>query len=75
VGEIAISPHETLRRPVESALFLCGDGNSSDEHHSVGFGHVLQSDPTIDEVLDLPAGFEAERTELGKKWHQSKLPA
>ncbi len=50
--------------------FLCGESheNSASEYKVVGIGHVLESDPSLQEVLDLPIDWDAERVSVGQKW-------
>ena len=54
---------------------MCGDGHDYDHDlpKVVGIGHVLDRDPTIKEVLDLPADFEAERSAVGQPWVRRQL--
>jgi hypothetical protein len=50
--------------------FLCGDLHQ-DEPSSirvVGAGHILERDPTLQPILDLPANWEAEREHVGAPW-------
>ena len=52
-------------------MFLCGMDDHL-EHHSeykiVGFGHLIQSDPSLHEVTNLKPGSEAERGWVGDTW-------
>ena len=51
---------------------LCGglheDGEGSFIAH---LGHLIASDPSLAELLDLPAEFEAEREAVGQPWIRS----
>lgn len=49
---------------------LCGDYHEDDAsaYRVVGIGHVIESDPTLEEILDLEPDFEAERPSLGERW-------
>jgi hypothetical protein len=52
---------------------LCGGDHETDEvPRVVGLNHLLQRDPTLAEVLDLPANWEAERDHVGSLWQRSK---
>ena len=50
--------------------FLCGGKHLQDAsaYKVVGIGHVLESDSSLRELNDLPAEWEAERTEVGQDW-------
>lgn len=51
--------------------FLCGDGHDVGElPHVVGLNHLLDRDPSLEELVDLPVNWEAERTEVGAPWHR-----
>lgn len=54
--------------------FLCG-GEHPDEEvpHVVGLLHLLEKDPTLSEVLDIPDGCEAERSDRYSPWIKTKL--
>ncbi len=57
--------------------FLCGGPHPDDAtyHRVVGIGHLIDRDPSLREVLDLPADWEAERSAAGQPWIRSKCPA
>lgn len=50
--------------------FLCGgdDHQAPERPHHVHVGALVAHDPSLSEVSDLPAEWEAERTELGSPW-------
>ncbi|WP_020405794.1 hypothetical protein [Hahella ganghwensis] len=49
--------------------FLCGDDHESTEGASVvGIGHLIERDPSLNELADLSSGWEAERESLDNKW-------
>jgi len=53
--------------------FLCGGSDHGDDGHLVGVGHLTERDPTLNELADLKAAWEAERKEVGAKWVCSEL--
>ncbi len=54
--------------------FLCGETDHSDpdEPYHVSIGVLLDMDPSLDEIADLPAEWEAERQELGSVWIRTR---
>ena len=49
--------------------FLCGGTHRTDEKPKVvGVGHLVERDPSLNEIADLPLDFEAERSEVGAQW-------
>lgn len=54
--------------------FLCGASHPDEaaQLRVVGAGHLLERDPSLQEVVDLPVDWEAERTEVGGPW--SRIP-
>lgn len=56
--------------------FLCGDLHDDDASacRVVGIGHVLEHDPSLMAVLDLPAEWDAERNEVGGDWDIHPIP-
>lgn len=48
--------------------FLCGDSHASSEGHVVGIGHLLDSDPSLNELVDLPINSEASRSDANSPW-------
>jgi len=54
--------------------FLCGGAHDVDDKPKVvGIGHLLERDPTLHEISNLPIDFEAERKEVGGEWIVSML--
>jgi hypothetical protein len=49
--------------------FLCGD-NHNDIPKVVGINHLLNRDPSLREVLDLPENWEAERDNPQAPWQR-----
>jgi hypothetical protein len=48
---------------------LCGgDHEVGDRPHVVGLNHLLDRDPSLRDLLDLPIDWEAERVEEGSPW-------
>ena len=54
---------------------MCGDGHDFDRDlpKVVGIGHLLERDPSLNDVVDLPAGFEAERPAVGEPWERRRI--
>ena len=49
--------------------FLCGGENESvDDAKMVGIGHLIDRDPTLNHLADLPIGWDAERTTINDGW-------
>jgi hypothetical protein len=54
--------------------FLCGGPHEADEKPRViGLNHLIESDKTIGEVLDLPSDWDAERSEVNAPW--TRIPS
>ena len=49
---------------------LCGGLHDEDAEGPLiaHLGHLLEADPTLEEVLELPDEFEAERAAVGEPW-------
>lgn len=47
---------------------LCGFSDHNEDCHLVGIGHLVDRDASIDELSDLPNGWEAERESEHKQW-------
>ena len=64
-----------VTRPDGDWCLLWGEGHPSDAsfYRVVGIGHVLDEDPSLVETLDLPAGWDAERTSVGAPWKRSPI--
>ncbi|MCP3930377.1 MAG: hypothetical protein GY705_14895 [Bacteroidetes bacterium] len=53
--------------------FLCGGHHDIDEKPTiVCVSHLVEQDPSLSEIADLPNGWEAERSEKGGEWFRSK---
>jgi hypothetical protein len=65
-----------VSRPHGSWYFLCGDEHEDDAsaYEVVGIGHVLEHDPSIEAVLDLAPGWDAERSASNQPWHRQPIP-
>lgn len=50
--------------------FLCGGADHNDplEPYHISIGVLLDIDPTLNEISDLPHNWEAERNEVGSDW-------
>ncbi|AEV61869.1 hypothetical protein [Pseudomonas ogarae] len=55
--------------------FLCGcvDHNDPLEPYHVSIGVLLDVDPTLNQIADLPPEWEAERTEVGGDWQATGI--
>ena len=55
---------------------LCGGDHAADEvPNVVGLNHLLDRDPSLRELEDLPVDWEAERTTTKHKWIRTPLEA
>jgi hypothetical protein len=55
-------------------MHLCGQPHEdNEEYHVVGVEHLLERDPTLHEVSDLPSNDEAERPAIGMPWSRRQL--
>lgn len=54
---------------------LCGDVHDFevDSCRIAGIGHLLDRDPSVSEVLDLPLGHEAERSSVTGPWVRAAI--
>jgi hypothetical protein len=54
--------------------FLCGEANHNDASTArvIGIGHVFERDPTLLEIEDLDADWDAEREAVGKAWIRTR---
>jgi len=53
---------------------LCGGAHDEGEvPRVVGINHLLDEDPSLREILDLPADWEAERSAQGKAWQRRPI--
>ena len=57
--------------------FLCGDGHEdvAANYRVVGKGHILERDPSLNELADLAPDWEAERSTIGGAWTRRAAPA
>lgn len=57
--------------------FLCGTDHFDDasEFRIVGINHLFDADPTLREIEDLPAEYDAEREAPGKAWIRTRCDA
>lgn len=70
-----IRPVLYVARPDGDWCALCGDEHPDDAsgYRVVGIGHVIDSDPSVSEVLDLGPNEEAERSAVGEQWARSSF--
>ena len=54
---------------------LCGTTNEPDDGRLTCLGCLLELDPTLAEIADLPRGWEAYRDVVGGEWHRAPSPA
>jgi hypothetical protein len=55
-------------------MFLCGQNHTSDDDYRMaGTNHLLDRDETLNQVLDLGDGYEAERKVVGGPWVRRAL--
>ena len=54
--------------------FVCGAiHNPGDNPRVVGLNHLTDDDPSLNEILDLPDDWEAEREAPTSPWRKSKI--
>jgi hypothetical protein len=55
--------------------FLCGGEHADDasSYRVVGIGHVLERDPTLELIEDLPLDWEAERLYVNAPWDKRPI--
>jgi hypothetical protein len=65
-----------VTRPDGDWCFLCGDEHEDDAsaYRVVGIGHVLEQDPSIETVLALAPGWDAERSASNQPWRTQPIP-
>jgi hypothetical protein len=57
-------------------MFMCGGADHEGKDvRVVGVGHLVASDPTLNDCADLPEGFEAERSAVGSPWLRTRSGA
>jgi hypothetical protein len=54
--------------------FLCGTTDQSEDGRVVGLGSVVDRDPSVAELADLPLGWRAWRESPTKPWHRERDP-
>lgn len=54
--------------------FLCGGTHPGATPKVVGMEHLLERDPTLKQVLHLPLGWDAERTDASSAWRIAERP-
>lgn len=56
--------------------FLCGEGHDENEKPKVAcVTHLLERDPTLNEVADIPENYEEERSKVGADWVVTAIPS
>jgi hypothetical protein len=53
--------------------FLCGGIHEGETPRVVGINHLLDRDPSLRSVLDLPNNWEAERESLWSPWQRRPI--
>jgi len=48
--------------------FLCGGYDHDDKGHLIGLGHLIERDPTLNDLADLEPDWEAQRGNVGQPW-------
>ncbi len=63
-----------VARDLDSWSFVCGDSHedNASAYRVVGMGHVLDVDPALLALLDLPVGWEAERKSMESSWIRTR---
>ena len=55
-------------------MYLCGQAHDAQEKcHVIGAEHLVERDPTLKEIQDLPDNSEAERLSVGANWARRPL--
>ena len=64
-----------VSRPDGDWCFLCGKDHPEDAsaYKVVGISHVLDEDPSLRQLGDLPPNWDAERKRVGEAWVLSPL--
>ena len=50
--------------------FLTGEEFSMDESQLVMLKNILEIDPSLENIVDLPSGWSAQRQSIGGSWHR-----
>jgi hypothetical protein len=53
--------------------FLCGTTNETSEGRLVSLGNILEIDPTLSTLADLPTGWQASRSAVGEPWQRVRV--
>jgi len=56
----------------DSWAFTCGTSNKSEDLMLVGMGEVVDRDPTLTSIADLPPGWSASRKSIKDNWVRTK---
>ena len=62
-------------------VFLCGSnehgtpGSEEEEPVYLHLSHLLEKDPSLKEIVDLPAGCEVERSSIDGAWIRRQIPS
>lgn len=64
-----------VSRPDGDWCFLCGESHPQDAsaYKVAGIGHVLDQDPSLLQLSDLPPNWGAERKGVGEEWVRSQF--
>jgi hypothetical protein len=52
--------------------FLCGTTNDPADGRVVSLAGIVSGDPSVEELADLPVGWQASRAKLGDPWVRAK---
>jgi hypothetical protein len=55
--------------------FVCGEVHEGSIPRVVGIDHIIEHDPSLEALRDLPVGWEAERQSIGAPWIRTKHQA
>ena len=66
---------EAIRDPDGYWQFFCGEEHDFENEvcHLVGIGHLIDSDPSIEDLAIMGKGTYAEREAVGEKWKYGVL--
>jgi hypothetical protein len=72
-----VKQHKPILRVIHEAgevawQFLHGGPVKQKDAMIVGLGAMLKIDPTLEQLADLPEGWQAEREDIGKPWERSQ---
>jgi hypothetical protein len=57
----------------EDWQFLCGEAHEGEKPRVVGLGHLVDRDPSLRELMDLPLDWEAERDTQDSQWRRAPI--